>query len=44
MIADGTPFLTTHPIMATAPGVLVITVGFALSLCGDGLADILRGD
>jgi len=44
MIADGTPFLTTHWIMATAPGVAVIIVGFALSLCGDGLADILRGE
>ncbi|GAA2810749.1 ABC transporter permease [Kribbella solani] len=44
MIADGTPFLTSHWIIATAPGIAVIIVGFALSLCGDGLADILRGE
>ena len=42
MIADGTPFLTTHWIIAAAPGIAVVITGFALSLIGDGLADLLR--
>lgn len=42
MISDGTPFLTTHPELAAAPGVAVVIVGFGLSLIGDGLADLMR--
>jgi peptide/nickel transport system permease protein len=42
MISDGTPFLTTHPVLAAAPGVAVVIVGFGLSLIGDGLADLMR--
>jgi peptide/nickel transport system permease protein len=42
MISDGTPFLTTHPLLAAAPGVAVVIVGFALSLIGDGAADLMR--
>lgn len=42
LISDGTPFLTTHPVLAAAPGVAVVIVGFGLSLLGDGLADLMR--
>lgn len=42
MIADGTPFLTSHWVIAAAPGIAVVITGFALSLVGDGLADLLR--
>lgn len=44
MIYDGTPFITTHWIIAAAPGIAVVITGFALSLVGDGLADLLRVD
>ncbi|MBN9618180.1 MAG: ABC transporter permease, partial [Actinobacteria bacterium] len=44
MISDGTPFLTTHWVIAAAPGIAVVITGFGLSLIGDGLADLLRVD
>jgi peptide/nickel transport system permease protein len=42
MINDGQSFLTTHWQLTTFPGLAVVVVGFALSLIGDGLADIIR--
>lgn len=42
MINDGQNFLTTHWQLTTFPGLAVVVVGLALSLIGDGLADIIR--
>jgi peptide/nickel transport system permease protein len=42
MIADGQNFLTTQWQLTTLPGVAVVITGLALSLIGDGLADLLR--
>jgi peptide/nickel transport system permease protein len=42
MIADGQNFLTTQWQLTTIPGVAVVITGLALSLIGDGLADLLR--
>lgn len=42
MIQDGTPFLSSHWLIAGAPGIAVVITGLMLSLIGDGLADRLR--
>ncbi len=42
MIADGQSFLTTKWWISTLPGIGVIYTGIALSLTGDGLADVWR--
>jgi peptide/nickel transport system permease protein len=42
MISDGQDFLTTHWELTTIPGLAVVVTGLALSLLGDGLADLLR--
>ncbi len=42
MISDGQNFLTTHWQLTTIPGLCVVVTGLALSLIGDGLADLLR--
>src|SRR5262249_41806095 len=43
MINDGQNFLpTAHWQLTTFPGLAVVVVGLALSLIGDGLADLLR--
>jgi peptide/nickel transport system permease protein len=42
MISDGQEFLTTAWYLATLPGLAVVLTGLALSLLGDGLADVLR--
>jgi peptide/nickel transport system permease protein len=42
MIADGTPFITTHWLIATAPGLAVVVFGIGLSMIGDGLASLLK--
>jgi peptide/nickel transport system permease protein len=42
MIADGQNFLTTQWQLTTIPGLAVVLTGLALSLVGDGLADLLR--
>jgi peptide/nickel transport system permease protein len=42
MIADGQNFLTTQWQLTTIPGLAVVITGLALSLVGDGLADLLR--
>jgi peptide/nickel transport system permease protein len=42
MINDGQNFMTTHWQLTTFPGLAVVVVGLALSLIGDGLADIIR--
>jgi peptide/nickel transport system permease protein len=42
MIADGQNFLTTQWQLTTIPGLAVVLTGLALSLIGDGLADLLR--
>jgi peptide/nickel transport system permease protein len=42
MIANGQDFLTTQWQLTTLPGLAVVITGLALSLIGDGLADILR--
>jgi peptide/nickel transport system permease protein len=42
MIANGQNFLTTHWQLTTVPGLAVVVTGLALSLIGDGLADLLR--
>ncbi|WP_074084421.1 ABC transporter permease [Paenibacillus sp. P32E] len=42
MIADGQPFITTAWWLSAVPGFAVVYTGIALSLVGDGLADIWR--
>ena len=42
MISNGQNFLTTHWQLTTIPGLAVVVTGLALSLIGDGLADVLR--
>jgi peptide/nickel transport system permease protein len=42
MIAAGQNFLTTQWQLTTIPGLAVVITGLALSLVGDGLADLLR--
>ena len=42
MITDGQNFLQTDQWMAIMPGLAVVITGIALSLLGDGLADLLR--
>jgi peptide/nickel transport system permease protein len=42
MINEGQNFLTTHWQLTTFPGLVVVIVGLALSLIGDGLADLIR--
>jgi len=42
MISDGRVFMTTDWWIATFPGLAIVLVGAAFSLCGDGLADALR--
>lgn len=42
MISDGQPFLTTKWWISTSPGLGVVYTGIALSLVGDGLADLWR--
>ena len=42
MIADGRSFMMTAWWMITFPGLAIVLVGLALSLFGDGLADLLR--
>ncbi len=41
MIIDGQPFITTQWWLSTVPGLAVVFTGLALSLTGDGLADLL---
>ena len=42
MIFEGQGEMTTHPLLATVPGLAVVVTGLGLSLLGDGLADLLR--
>jgi ABC-type dipeptide/oligopeptide/nickel transport system permease subunit len=42
MISAGQTFLTSHWQLTTIPGLAVVVTGLALSLLGDGLADLLR--
>jgi peptide/nickel transport system permease protein len=42
MIADGQNYMVTAWWVPTIPGLAVVLVGVALSLLGDGLADVLR--
>lgn len=42
MISAGQNFLTTEWWLTTIPGLAVVITGLALSLIGDGLADLLR--
>jgi peptide/nickel transport system permease protein len=42
MFSDGQNFLTTEWWLTTIPGLAVVITGVALSLIGDGLADLLR--
>lgn len=42
MISDGQTFITTNWQLATIPGLAVVVVGLALSLVGDGLAELLK--
>jgi peptide/nickel transport system permease protein len=42
MISAGQNFLTTQWQLTTIPGLAVVITGLALSLIGDGLADLLR--
>ena len=44
MIAEGKSFIFTAWWMVTLPGLAIVVVGLALSLVGDGVADLLRGD
>jgi len=42
MIYEGQQFITTHYLLATVPGLVVVLTGIGLALVGDGLADLLR--
>jgi peptide/nickel transport system permease protein len=42
MIGEGQNLLSIHPLLSTIPGVAIVITGLALSLIGDGLADLLR--
>lgn len=42
MISDGQPFITTKWWLSALPGFAVVYTGIALSLVGDGLADLWR--
>lgn len=42
MISDGQPFISTKWWLSAIPGFAVVYTGIALSLVGDGLADIWR--
>ncbi|MET3209534.1 UNVERIFIED_CONTAM: peptide/nickel transport system permease protein [Paenibacillus sp. PvR008] len=42
MISDGQPFISTKWWLSAIPGLAVVYTGIALSLVGDGLADIWR--
>lgn len=44
MIAEGRNFIFTAWWMITLPGIAIVVVGLALSLLGDGIADLLRGE
>ena len=44
MIAEGKSFIFTAWWMVTLPGLAIVVVGLALSLFGDGVADLLRGE
>jgi len=44
MIAEAKNFIFTAWWMVTLPGVAIVVVGLALSLLGDGVADLLRGE
>jgi peptide/nickel transport system permease protein len=41
MIIDGQPFITTQWWLSTVPGLAVVFTGLALSLTGDGLAELV---
>jgi peptide/nickel transport system permease protein len=43
MIAEGKSFIFTAWWIVTLPGLAIVVVGLALSLLGDGIADLLRG-
>lgn len=43
MIAEGKSFIFTAWWIVTLPGLAIVVVGIALSLLGDGIADLLRG-
>jgi len=40
MMQAGESYLSIHPLLATAPGIAVVLTGVALSLIGDGLAEL----
>jgi peptide/nickel transport system permease protein len=42
MIASGRDYMTTAWWISAIPGAAIVITGIALSLIGDGLADILR--
>jgi peptide/nickel transport system permease protein len=42
MISEGQSFLTTNLWLSTIPGVPIVLIGLGLSLCADGLTDVLR--
>jgi peptide/nickel transport system permease protein len=42
MISDGQPFLSTHWVLSTAPGIAVVITGIGLGLIGDGLARLIQ--
>jgi peptide/nickel transport system permease protein len=42
MVTEGQAFMTTAWWMAAIPGAAIVITGIALSLIGDGLADVLR--
>jgi peptide/nickel transport system permease protein len=44
MIAEGRNFICMAWWMVTLPGLAIVVVGLALSLIGDGVADLLRGE
>ncbi len=44
MIAEAKNFIFTAWWMITLPGLAIVVVGLALSLLGDGVADLLRGE
>ena len=43
MISDGQDYILSNWYLAITPGAALVVLGVALSLLGDGLADLMRG-
>jgi ABC-type dipeptide/oligopeptide/nickel transport system permease subunit len=41
MINDGRPYLTDHPLLSLAPGLVLMVLVYCFNMVGDGLRDAL---